>query len=192
MASSDAYAITYSTFLFIVVLIVAFVFGGGGAVKMVETGSVGLVRGVISTLPYILLAWGFIVSFFTLELRHFIPTLVGASALGLTMVGQFAFGKFLPMFVASTSAILTYYTYDYIVEHKRENPMKNILASTMSFLLLLAQVMTTKPAVPGTYLFNQSLLNDGLGSIFGVAVGLNAWAIVNAASPSALPFTPEN
>lgn len=189
MASSDAYAITYSTFLFIVVVVVAFVFGGGGAVKMVETGSLGLVRVVISTLPYILLGLGFVISFFTLELRHFIPTLVGAAALGLTMVGQFAFGKFLPMFVASTASILTYYTYDYIVEHKADNPMKNILASTLSFLVLLAQVMTTKPAVPGTYLFNQSLLNDGLGAIFGVSIGLSGWAIVNAASPGSLPFT---
>lgn len=189
MASSDAYAITYSTFLFIVVVVVAFVFGGGGAAKMVETGGLGLVRLAVSTLPYILLGLGFVLSFFTLDVRHFIPTLVGASALGLTMVGQFAFGKFLPMFVASTAAILSYYTYDYIVEHKTDNPMKSILASTLSFLVLLAQLMTTKPSVPGTYLFNQSLLNDGLGAMFGVAVGLSGWAIVNATSPGSLPFT---
>ena len=189
MASSDAYAITYSTFLFIVVLVIAFVFGGGGAVKAVETGGTGIVRWVVSMLPYILLAWGFVVSFFTLELRHFIPTIVGGSALALSMAGQFIFGKFLPMFVASTSAILTYFTYDYMVEHRGDNPMKNILATTFSFLLLLAQVMTTKPAAPGTYLFGASLMNDGLGAMFGIAVGLSGWAIVSSSSPNALPYT---
>lgn len=189
MASNDAYAITYSTFLFIVVVVVAFVFGGGGAVKMVETGAIGTVRLVVSMLPYILLGLGFVMTFFTLKIGHFIPTLVGASALGLSMAGQFVFGKFLPMFVASTSAILSYFTYDYIVEHQGDNPVKNILAATFSFLLLLAQVLSTKPALPGTYLFNQSLLNDGLGAMFGIAVGLSSWAIVNSASPSSLPYT---
>jgi hypothetical protein len=105
------------------------------------------------------------------------------------MLGSFVFGKFLPMFVASTSAILTYYTYDYMVEHANQNPMKNIMAAIFSFLVLLAQVICTKPAPAGTYLFTASLLNDGLAAIFGVSIGLAGWISTSAANNNLLPYS---
>ena len=156
MSAEYVYATTYSTFLFVVVMIIALVFGGGGALNVVEGGAWSMVRLIVSMLPYILLGLGLVLSFLTLQFRFLVPTLVGSGALVVSMLASFIFGKFLPMFVASTSAILTYYTYDYIVAHATENPMKNVLAAIWSFLVLLAQVLCTKPSPVGTYLFNQS------------------------------------
>ena len=189
MGAEHIYATTYSTFLFFVVVVIALVFGGGGALTFVEGGTWTMVRWGISMIPYILLGWGVLASFLTLEYRYLIPSLVGAAALGLSMLGGFVFGKFLPMFVASTSAILTYYTYDYMVEHATDNPMKNIMGAIFSFLILLAQVICTKPSPAGTYLFSASLLNDGLAAIFGISIGLSGWISTSAADPNALPYT---
>lgn len=189
MAAEHIYATTYSSFLFFVVVVIALVFGGGGALTFVEGGVWGMVRWVISMIPYLLLGWGVLLSFLTLEYRYLIPSIVGATALGWSMLGGFVFGKFLPMFVASTSAILTYYTYDYMVENAGDNPMKNIMAAILSFLILLAQVICTKPSPAGTYLFTASLLNDGLAAIFGISIGLSGWITTSATNPNALPYT---
>jgi hypothetical protein len=185
----ETYAITYSIFLFIVVVLTATVFGGGGAITMVEGGAWATLRWVVSMIPYLLLIWGTALSFLTLEFRYLVPPLVGATAMGLTAIGTLAFGKFLPMLVSSTSAILTYYTYDYIVQHSGDNPMRNVMMSTLTFLVLLAQVMSTRAAPAGTYLFTSSLLNDGLAAIFGVSIGLAGWITVSSSDSELLPYT---
>jgi hypothetical protein len=128
MASEYMYATTYSTFLFAVVMIIALVFGGGGALGVVKGGVWSTITWVISMLPYLLLGYGVLLSFLTLQYRFLIPTIIGGSAIAWSIAASFVFGKFLPMFVASTSAILTYYTYDYMVQNANENPMKNIMA----------------------------------------------------------------
>jgi hypothetical protein len=189
MALEQAYAATYSTFLFFVVMVIALVFGGGGALTFVEGGIFGTLRWVVSMLPYLLLGYGVVLGFITLQYRFLVPTIIGATAIGWSLLASFIFGKFLPMYVASTSAILTYYTYDYMVQHASENPMKNIMASVLSFLILLAQVLSTKPAAPGTYLFSSSLMNDGLAAVFGVSIGLGGWISTSASNPDLLPYT---
>ena len=185
----ETYAITYSIFLFIVVVLTATVFGGGGAITMVEGGTWATFRWVVSMIPYLLLIWGTALSFITLEFRYLVAPLIGASAMGLTALGTFSFGKFLPMLVSSTSAILTYYTYDYVVKHSSDNPMRNVMMTTLTFLVLLAQVMSTKAAPAGTYLFTASLLNDGLAAIFGVSIGLAGWITVSSSDSELLPYT---
>jgi hypothetical protein len=189
MAHHNEYAMTYSLFLFIVVILTALVFGGGGALNVVETGTLSTLKWGISMIPYALLAWGTILSFITLEFRYLIAPLIGAEAIVLSTVFNFIFGKFLPTFVSSTSAILTYYTYDYIVEHIKDNPMRNVMMSTFAFLVLLAQCLSTKPDPAGTYLFTSSLLNDGLAAIFGVSIGLSGWFTVSSTNPDLLPYT---
>lgn len=191
MASEYTYAVTYSTFLFIVVVLLALVFGGTGtsALTFVKGSTRTMTTWVVSMIPYILLGWGLLMSFLTLQVQYLVPTLVGSAALVGSTVGAFVFGKFLPMFVASTSAILTYYTYDYMVEHKDDNPMKNVMAAIWSFLVLLAQVLCTKPAVPGTYLFNASLMNDGVAALFGISVGLAGWFTTSSVDHTLLPYT---
>jgi hypothetical protein len=189
MGVHELYATTYSIFLFIVVIVVALVFGGGGALNVVEGGAWSSVRLAVSMLPVALLSWGVLLSFLTLQFRYFVPSLIGASALGLSAIGALVFGKFLPGLVASSSAILTYYTFDYSYKHADENPMKNIMMSTIAFLILLAQLLSTKPAPIGTFLFTASLLNDGLATLFGIATGLMGWLIVSAADSELLPYT---
>ena len=183
------YAATYSTFLFIVVMVVALVFNRGGALSVAEGFATSGVRMALSYIPYALLAWGFIVSFLTLEYRYMIAPLYGILAIAICIASEFVFGKFLPMFVASSSAILTYYTYDYLVQNINGNVVKNILASLFSFGILLAQLLSTRPAATGTYLFTASLLNDGLASILGLSVGLGGWFTIHSTSPDLLPFT---
>lgn len=181
------YAATYSVFLFVVVIAVAFFFNKGGAVGFVQGATFTGIRGVISMIPYALLAWGFIISFITLEFRYMIAPLYGLQAFVMCIIGSFIFGKFLPGIVSSSAAILTYYTYDYLVKNIRGNVVKNIMMTLLSFGILLAQVLTTPPASPGTYLFTASLLNDGLAAILGVSVGLGGWYTVLTANPELLP-----
>ena len=183
------YAATYSTFLFVVVIAVAFFFNKGGAVGFVENAAFAGVKGIISLIPYALLAWGFIISFLTLEFKYMVAPLYGLEAFVLCVIGSFVFGKFLPGFVASSSAILTYYTYDYLVKNITGNVVKNILMSLLSFAVLLAQLLTTAPAPAGTYLFTASLLNDGLAAILGLSVGLGGWYTIHSTNPDMLPYT---
>ena len=189
MALSEAYAITYSLFLFIVVLVITLVFGKGGAIGLVEMGAWATLKTGVSIIPYLVLAWGVVRAFLSLHWEHMIPSLIGASAFGLGLACQMAAGRFLPLFVASTSAVLTYYTYDFGVKHAESNPMVNIGMATAAFLVLLAQVLTTRPASAGTYLFTPSLLNDGLATLFGIAVGLAGWVAVSAADSDLLPYS---
>ena len=183
------YAATYSIFLFVVVIAAAFFFNKGGAVSAVEGVAFSGVKGVISLIPYVLLAAGFITSFATLELKYMIAPLYGLQALVFSMTGAFVFGKFLPGLVASSAAILTYYVYDYLVANLNGNVVKNIGVSLLGFGILLAQVLTTAPPPAGTYLFTASLLNDGLGAILGVSVGLGGWFTIHSSNSSLLPFS---
>lgn len=189
MALSQAYAAVYSSFLFFAVMIIALLFGGGGAFAILQGGVWTTLRWVISMIPYALLAWGFVMSLFTLDYAYLIPSTIGVSSLITCMISAFVFGKFLPMFVVSTSAILTYYTYDYTVQNAKENPMKNVSATLLSFLVLLAQVLCTKASPPGTYLFTGSLYNDGLAALFGFSLGLSGWISTSATTPELLPYT---
>jgi len=189
MAISQAYAAVYSSFLFFAVMIIALLFGGGGAFAVLQGGVWTTLRWIISMIPYALLAWGFVMSLFTLDYGYLIPSMIGGSSLVTCMISAFVFGKFLPMFVVSSAAILTYYTYDYTVQNAKENPMKNILASLSSFLVLLAQVLCTKASPPGTYIFNSSLYNDGLAALFGFSLGLSGWISTSASNPDLLPYT---
>jgi len=186
---SAAYAATYSTFLFFVVMVIALIFNKGGALGFTEGLALSGVRLVLSFIPYALLAWGFILSFLTLKFRFMIAPLYGLWAIAICIIAEFVFGKFLPMMVASSSAILTFYTYDYLVQNITGNPVRNILASLGSFAVLLAQLLCTRPATPGTYLFTASLLNDGLAAILGFSVGLGGWFTIHASSPDMLPYT---
>jgi hypothetical protein len=183
------YAATYSTFLFFVVMIVALIFNKGGAIGFTEGLLTSVVRTILSYIPYALLAWGTIISFITLKFKYMIPPLYGLWAIAICIAAEFIFGKFLPMMVASSSAILTYYTYDYLVQNITGNVVKNIIVSLLSFLVLLAQLLCTRPATPGTYLFTASLLNDGLAAILGFSVGLGGWFTIHASSPDMLPYT---
>lgn len=189
MGVNETYATTYSTFLFVVVIITALVFGGGGALGVVEGGAWSTLRWVVSTLPYLLLAWGTVLSFITLEYRYLIAPLIGVHAVVLGMICTWVFGKFLPVMVSSSAAILTYYTYDYMVEHAAENPMKNISMATLSLLLLLAQLLSTPASPPGTYLFTSSLMTDGLATVFGISIGLGGWFSTSLTSPESLPYS---
>lgn len=190
MQTSDRiYASTYSWFLFMIVVVLAVFFGGGGALGLIKSGSIISVSWIVSMLPYVLLGYGLLMSFLTLELRFLIPSAIGSSALGLSMLGSMVFGKFLPGLVAVTSSILTYYTYDYMVQNAGFGIFKNIMAGILSTLILLAQVLSTKPAAPGTYMFDTSLLSDGLGTMFGISIGLAGWFIVSLSYPNSLPYT---
>lgn len=189
MALSEAYAMTYSTFLFFTVMVIALLFGGGGAFGVVQGGLWATVRWIVSMIPYLLLGWGFVMSLMTLDYAYLIPSLIGGSSLLTCMASAFVFGKFLPMFVVSTSAILTYYTYDLMVLNGNGNPMKNVSAAVGAFLVLLAQVICTKASPPGTYIFNTSLYNDGLAALFGLSLGLSGWISTSASSPELLPYT---
>jgi hypothetical protein len=183
------YAATYSTFLFVVVMVVALVFNKGGALGTAEGLATSGVRSAISMVPYALLAWGFVISFLTLKFKYMIAPLYGLWAIAICVVAEFVFGKFLPMMVASSSAILTYYTYDYIVDNIQGNVVKNILVSLLSFGVLLAQLLSTRPATPGTHLFTASLLNDGLAAILGVSIGLGGWFTIHSTDPNLLPYS---
>lgn len=189
MALEKAYAMTYSTFLFFAVMIIALLFGGGGAFSVLQGGLWTTLRWVISMIPYALLAWGLVMTVFTLNTGYMIPSFIGGSSLVTCIISAFVFGKFLPMFVVSTAAILTYYTYDYTVQNAKENPMKNMLAISSSVLVLLAQVLCTKASPPGTYLFTSSLYNDGLAALFGFSLGLSGWISTSATTPELLPYT---
>jgi len=189
MALSKAYAAVYSSFLFFAVMIIALLFGGGGAFAILQGGLWTTLRWIISMIPYALLAWGFVMSLMTLDYAYLIPSTIGASSLITCMISAFVFGKFLPMFVVSSAAILTYYTYDYTVQNAKENPMKNVSAVVSSILILLAQVLCTKASPPGTYLFTSSLYNDGLAALFGFSLGLSGWISTSASSPELLPYT---
>ena len=183
------YAATYSTFLFVVVMVIALVFNKGGAIGSAEGLATSGLRMALSYIPYALLAWGFIISFLTLKFKYMIAPLYGLSAIAISMAAEFVFGKFLPTMVASSSAILTYYTYDYLVSNIHGNVVKNILMSLLSFGVLLGQLLSTRPATPGTYLFTASLLNDGLAAILGLSVGLGGWFTIHSSNPDMLPYS---
>jgi hypothetical protein len=189
MALSKAYAALYSSFLFFAVMVIALLFGGGGAFAVLQGGLWTTLRWVVSMIPYALLAWGLVMTVFTLNIGYMIPSTIGASSLVTCIISAFVFGKFLPMFVVSTAAILTYYTYDYTVQNAKETPVKNLIAIMSSVLVLLAQVLSTKASPPGTYLFTSSLYNDGLAALFGFSLGLSGWISTSASSPEYLPYT---
>jgi hypothetical protein len=187
--SGAMYAATYSVFLFVVVLAAAFFFNKGGAVGIVENTAIASGKGIIKFIPYALIAWGILRSFMTLEFRHMIPPLYGLQALVLCILGEFVFGKFLPGLVASSAAILTFYTYDYLVKNINGNVVKNIMMCLFSLLVLLAQLLTSGIPPAGSYMFNAALLNDGLGAILGVSVGLGGWYTIHSTNPEMLPYT---
>ena len=182
------YAATYSTFLFVVVMVVALVFNKGGVATAAPAVATSGFKVVLSYIPYLLIGIGFLVSFITLKFKYMVSSLYGLMAIAICFVGTFAFGKFLPQLVASSAAILTYFTYDYVISNIHGNIVKNILASLLSLVILLGQMLSTS-ATPGAYLFSASLLNDGLGAILGISIGLSAWFTIHSTSPNMLPFT---
>jgi hypothetical protein len=185
------YAASYSTLLFIVVIVSALMFGGGGsgALTFVKSGSFSLLTTVLGILPFVILAYGIFADVTTLQFRYTIASIAGLDAIIISLIGSFVFGKFLPTFVASSAAVLTYYTYDYIVKHATTKPFLAIFVTLFNTLVLAAQTMTTAPSPAGTFLFKASLMNDGLATALGVSVGLSTWLGTYLASPEKLPYS---
>ena len=185
------YAALYSSLLFFVVIVVAIVFGGVGGT--VVNGIVSLVKALLSFLPYIILAWGFVMDLFTLQLRYSIATLTGVHTMILTAIIEFVLGRFghpnfAPMWVASSASVLTYYHFDYIVKFADKKPFMALLSVVSFILLMLGQTLSGAPSVG---LFPNALYNDILAIVLGVSCGLGAWLSTSVSTPALLPYADE-
>jgi hypothetical protein len=186
------YAALYSSLVFLVVIIISFFFNKGGIVGAIEGGIFKIFTTILSFLPYIILAWGFTMDLFTLQFRYTVASLAGIHTIILCVICSYIFGAFAPMFVASSAAVLTYYTFDYLVKYADKKPLMAILMVLGSLLTLLGQTLSGSPSVGPSYLFSTALTNDAFGAAVGVSCGLGAWLTTYASSPAVLPYATEH
>lgn len=186
------YAALYSSLLFLAVIVISFFFNKGGIVGAIEGGMFKVFVNILSFLPYIILAWGFTMDLFTLQFRYTVASLAGVHTLILCVICSYIFGAFAPMFVASSSAVLTYYTFDYLVKFADKKPFLSILMVLGSMIAILGQTLSGSPSVGPSYLFSTALSNDAFGAAVGISCGLSAWLTTFATSPAILPYADEH